>query len=96
MVLTVKLNGPVPDALKYRPTTGSLDTVTLLLSLVQIPFQDTIQRHGNNRRNDCPATEAPSPRDLIVEFTGNLWTGKGCNNVWRRGKGVSKGTIPQC
>ena len=94
-ILTIKLQNPVPHALQKGTTTRLLDAMTLLLCLAEGRFENEVQRRRDDGEDDSPASETPSPADLVVELIGDLGTGKGSDNVRRGSEGECQASVLQ-
>lgn len=95
--LTVKFLGPVNHTLQECPAARLADHMTLLLGLLDLMSQREEQRSSNDRENDGPCTEAPSPplTRKIIELVSNLRSGKCSDDVWRRCESVRKSSVLQ-
>jgi hypothetical protein len=96
--LTVELNSNMVYSLEECPATANtlLWHDSSLFGLVQVQFQDRVERDRHERGDDGECSESPSPAtDVLLECLGGLWTSKCRDHVWRRGEGESDSSVPE-
>ena len=92
---TIELHCPIPDILQEGAAAGLSKDMALLDSFVQVALEHVVQWRRNDRENNGPAANAPTPANLIEELIGNLGANKGGNNIGRRGESERQTSVLQ-
>lgn len=94
-ILTIEINGVVPDALENVAAAVAGDVGAELLGLVHADLEDAEQWDGHDGEDDGKAAESPPPADVVVESLGGLGSSEGGDNVRGRGEGVGQTSVLQ-
>jgi hypothetical protein len=95
MILTVELHSPVAHILEEVTTTWLLDSVALSLCLTKSGLEDEVQWRGDDREDNRPAAQTPSPTNLVVELVGDLGTSECGDDVGRGSEGKRQTSVLQ-